>query len=136
MVAGLVLAVTIGGAVWWSQAGAEPGKAIEPGLAEAQGLLDCGAGEGVFAYHAAWSEGSGFASPREALDALLKGKDFGVATSDFQGTDIQLGAESGDAIGTQFVAGTGKERRVVVWAMPDHERWLADSVYGCTRTEE
>jgi hypothetical protein len=132
-IAAVGLVVTIGGAVWWSLAGAEPRTPREPGLVEAQAILDCGANEGAFTYHAEWTEGSGFPSARDALDALLEGADVGWRPEDFQATEIPLLPDG--AVGTRFVAGRGEQQRVVVWAIPHGETWLAGSIYGCARAD-
>ena len=102
------------------------------GLADAQKLLECGPGEGVFAYNASWSDGPGFATAEEALKAILVGKDFGFTSSDFEAMNL---ARSDPAV-TEFTVDSGGSKTAVVWVQEYKKGWLADSVYGCTKLAE
>lgn len=127
-VVGLV-AVTLAftAAILFTRAGAGSTQ-VEPGLAEAQKVLDCAPGEGVFAYEAAWGEGAGFDTPGQALKGILVGSEFGFSTADFVGRDVEVDTVTA----TEFTAKSDGRATAVIWAVPVKEGWLADGVYGCT----
>lgn len=107
-------------------------ESADPGLGEAEKVLDCDVDEGVFAYHATWSEGSGFQSPREAVVRLLAGKDFEFEATDFVSRDVEIRVQQESAEAKEFTVREGESDRVVTWAVPVGDGWLADSIYGCT----
>ncbi len=128
---GTVIAATVSGLLL-AQAGAGP-TAVDPGEEEAAKVLDCPPGEGVFSYYVTWIAGSEFDTPRAALDGILKSLtslDFDVSTTDFVAKDVVVDSQAA----TQFTS-VG-EHPVVIWATPFRKGWLADGMYGCTKTVE
>jgi hypothetical protein len=114
-----------------SQAGAGVEDA-DPGLGQAEAILDCDASEGVFAYHATWGDGAKFDTPREALAGLLRGKGFDFTEDDFVSKDVEVRFGEETAAAEEFTIRDGDQDRVVTWAAPVDGGWLADSMYGCS----
>jgi len=119
------------GALLLTQAGAGP-TAAEPGLEEAQQILDCAPGEGVFSYQAAWGEGAGFETPSAALAGILAATDFGVSRTDFIGREVAVGGD----VASEFTVRLDGKATVVTWATRVDKGWLVDGVYGCTATAD
>ncbi len=116
-----------GSALLLTQAGAGPTE-VDPGLKQAQEVLDCAPGEGVFSYQAEYMDGAGFETPGAALAALLAATDFGVPTSDFVSQEVAVDG----SVAKEFTAKSGEKDTLITWATPVDKGWLADSAYGCT----
>lgn len=128
----LAVLVVAGMVVILVAASAGPTEDAHPGRAEAEKLLDCAPGEGVFAYQPLWSEGGGFASPEDALKAILTAMGSGLVDAQFIGQDVAID----DEVARQFTIEAADVARTVVWAVPFKDGWIADGVYGCTATAE
>jgi hypothetical protein len=104
------------------------------GLPPASLAPDCPAGQGAGTQHITRVAGSGFPTAREALgSALATGSSQSVATSEFIGRYVRLGAGGDATLGREFtLVGLDGELEVMALATWQHDGgWLVSIVSHC-----